>query len=152
MQRLSIPKYLFGFILFGLAGFGAEIIFTALYDLVFSVLDGKNPDLALKGQSYIWMFPIYGLGAFLMKWAYPKIARYIIPIRLVIYVIGIFIIEYAAGFLLEHFTGKCPWDYNGRPFAFHYINLAYAPYWAILGFILELLHQTTLRYEKTDGM
>ena len=152
MQKISIPKFLFGFILFGLAGFGAEIIFTALYDLVFAVLEGKSPDWSLKGQSYIWMLPIYGLGAPLMKWIYPKIARYAVPFRLAIYVVGIFAIEYITGFLLEQFTGKCPWNYNGRPFAFHYINLAYAPYWAILGFILEVLHQTTMRYEKTDGI
>lgn len=152
MIRFSIPKAVFGFVLFGLAGFATEIIFTALYDLVFAVLDGKNPDWTLKGQSYIWMFPIYGLGASLMKWAYPKIARFMIPIRLLIYVVGIFMIEYAAGFLLEYFTGKCPWNYNDRPFAFQYINLAYAPYWAILGFILELLYNTVLRYEKTEEL
>lgn len=119
------------FILFGVLGWCAEILWTGFC----SLLAG---DGALTAKTYLWMFPIYGLAA-LAEPLFLALRKYC-PLwqRCGMYILGIFIVEFLTGALLSGLTGACPWDYGSGPFSvMGWIRLDYAPLWAILGLFFE---------------
>ena len=59
--------------------------------------------------------------------------------RLFIYAIGIYIVEFASGFLLDMLTGSCPWEYKEGLHILGYIRLDYLPAWMGFGYLLEKL-------------
>lgn len=134
------------FILFGLLGWIAEILFTGSG----SALSGS---VRLSGHTYLWMFPIYGLVAFLeplrermrtMPW----------PVRGTIWAGLFFMIEYLTGWLLRATIGVCPWDYSqaSRFVLDGFIRLDYFPVWFTAGLIYEkisdFLDRTQFIYER----
>ncbi|MBY0517821.1 MAG: hypothetical protein K2P81_13000 [Bacteriovoracaceae bacterium] len=118
--------------LMGCIGITVEIFFTAFYDL-FTGASG----LALKGQSYVWMFPIYclaGLGfPILMEWM-KKIPWWG---RIFIEGLGILVVEYIAGFILRETTGRCPWEYQTGLHIHGLIRLDYYPFWVLFSLGVE---------------
>lgn len=124
------------FAAFACLGITSEIIFTAFSKFFESGY--SNPDLIkLQGHTYVWMIFIYGAASFLIPWFYQKIKSNPIFIRLLLYALGIFIIEYISGFLLQTFTGTCPWKYTTGWHISGFIRLDYLPFWMFFGFILE---------------
>lgn len=119
------------FMIFGVLGWCAEILWTGFC----SLLAG---DGALTAQTYLWMFPIYGLAGLCLPLF--RLFRQHCPLwqRVGFYIFAIFSVEFAAGWLLQLLTGACPWDYGNVPFSvLGFIRLDYAPLWGILGFIFE---------------
>lgn len=119
------------FVVFGVLGWCAEILWTGLCSLL-------TGDSALTAQTYLWMFPIYGLAAFAEP-LFLGFRRYC-PLwqRMGVYACAIFAVEFAAGWLLRGVTGLCPWDYGGGAFSLMgFIRLDYAPLWAALGLFFE---------------
>ena len=47
-------KYLILFFLYSFVGISVEVFFTSIHDYI------KTRDIAFRGRSYLWMFPIYG--------------------------------------------------------------------------------------------
>lgn len=126
------------FVIYGLLGWCMEVVWTASREK----LTGKQAGWALRGTTYLWMFLIYGLIAPLFEPAHNAIRPWPWPIRGVLYVTGIFAIEYATGWLLRRFTGACPWDYTGytRWHVNGLIRLDYAPAWFLMALVVERLH------------
>ena len=126
------------FVLYGLGGWCAEIVFTATRDR----LRGRVSDWKLKGTTYLWMFPIYGSIVFLYEPVHDTIRVWPWPARGVVYMLGFFAIEYLAGWLLKKLTGSCPWDYSRRSrYSVNgFIRLDYAPIWFLVGLALEPVH------------
>jgi uncharacterized membrane protein len=126
------------FILYGLGGWCAEIVFTATRDRV----RGRVSDWKLKGTTYLWMLPIYGSIVFLYEPVHDAIRQWPWPLRGLVYMVGFFAIEYLAGWLLKRLTGSCPWDYSqwSRWSVNGYIRLDYAPIWFFVGLGLEPVH------------
>lgn len=127
-----MKKFFENFLLCGALGWCVEIIFTALQSL-------RRRDFRLQGITSLWMFPIYGCGAFLI---FPyKIFKYCsFFIRGLVYTIFIFWGEYLSGHLLSKINA-CPWDYERCPFHIKkLIRLDYAPLWFIFGLFLEKIH------------
>jgi len=121
------------FIIYGLAGWCMEIIWTGIG----SFLDG---DIYLNARTYIWMFPIYGL-AILFEPIHDRIRAWPVIIRGGVYTLLIFIIEYLAGWTLQNIIGVCPWDYGDSTFSIDgFIRLDYAPAWFAAGLIFERIH------------
>ena len=61
--------------------------------------------------------------------------------RGLIYVAGIWTVEYAAGWSLKRAFGCCPWDYTCYRHHLHgLISWDYFPLWFVFGFVLEYLH------------
>jgi uncharacterized membrane protein len=124
------------FLLMGCLGITTEIFFTAIYDIVMN--KSENP-MILKGYSYIWMFPIYGLSAL----TFPVIAKKLSPlpqmIRSLIVGIGILVVEYISGYFLRKLTGFCPWEYKEGMHIHGLIRLDFYPFWVAFAFILEKL-------------
>lgn len=126
------------FVIYGIAGWGMEIIWTGL----FSLFDG---DANLRGATSIWMFTIYGSSVFLepihdiiRKW--PLIARGFL------WMVIIWGIEYTTGLFFSLFN-IYPWSYDGIFSVDGLVRLDYGPAWFIVGFIFEKLHDTLDRYE-----
>lgn len=128
------------FILYGLGGWCGEIIFTALTESL------PNRDWRLKGTSYLWMFPIYGLLAPLYEPVHDLIRDLPLLGRAVIWSLGFTLIELTTGWLIARLTGRCPWDYSEKRFGINaYIRWDFFPVWAIIGLALEPVHDFLVR-------
>ena len=119
------------FMIFGVLGWCAEILWTGFCSFLMG-------DASLTAQTYLWMFPIYGLAGMCMP-LFLAFRRYC-PLwqRVGVYVFAIFTVEFITGWLLQVMTGICPWDYGESFFSVRgFIRLDYAPLWAILGLFFE---------------
>lgn len=129
------------FLAYGVAGVTFEILFTGIKHFKAS----HFRDWSLTGKSYIWMFPIYGLAAFLFEPVHDAIRTLIWPLRGLLYVIGFYVVEFTTGWLLKLLIGRCPWDYSGKKYQFHgLIRWDYAPLWFMFCLMLERLHDLLL--------
>ncbi len=121
------------FILYGLIGLCMEVLWTGLFS-------GIKGDVKLTGQTYIWMFFIYGLAVFLEP-IHNKIRHLHLILRGSIYMTLIFLVEFTTGLFLKTVIGVCPWDYTDNPLSlFGLITLTFAPIWFTLGLLFEKLH------------
>ena len=119
------------FLFCGLAGWCLEILFTAFGSY-------RKRELQLMGQTSLWMFPIYGMAAFL-KPICRLIIRLPAAIRAACYSLFIFAGEYVSGSILKKYQ-VCPWDYSkARTNVNGVIRLDYAPFWMVAGLIFESL-------------
>lgn len=138
------------FIRCGIAGWCLEVMFTS----VDSIMAG---DWRLIGRTSLIMFPIYGMGAFLLPISRAmdrfltglpgfsdagrdRISR---PAKIIrhglIYMVLIFIAEYVTGIWLTS-LGICPWDYSQWPDNVGgVIRLKFAPLWFGTGLLFEYL-------------
>ena len=126
-------------VMYGLLGWGMEIVWTAGREKI----TGVQRDWKLRGTTYLWMFPIYGGAmALLFEPVHDAIRPWPWPLRGLLYVVGIFAVEYATGWLLRRLTGACPWDYSGRSrWQVHgLIRLDYAPAWFLAALAAERVH------------
>lgn len=130
------------FVLYGLLGWCVEILWTAVTDR----LTGRQRDWRLLGRTSLWMFPIYGLAAPLFEPVHDFLRPFHWFMRGVLYLFGIWAIEYATGWLLRRLTGKCPWDYSHLRGHLHgLIAWEYGPVWFLFGLGLERVHDFLLR-------
>ncbi|MDY4833650.1 putative ABC transporter permease [Frisingicoccus sp.] len=125
-HNISMKK---NFILCGLAGWCMEVLWTGLGSIV-----SRDPKLTCRTS--VWMFPIYGLAAFL-----EPIGRRLKDRNLLcrggLYTLLIFVTEYTSGTILKKFH-RCPWDYSGQPANIRgLINLCYTPLWFCAGLFFE---------------
>jgi uncharacterized membrane protein len=130
------------FVLYGLLGWCAEVVWTALVDF------RRTRDARLAGTTYLWMFPIYGQIAFLYEPVHDAIRAAPLPARALVWALGFTAVEWASGWAIERVTGRCPWDYAaaGVRFAINpYVRWDYLPLWAAVGLLLEPVHDFLLR-------
>ncbi|MCG8499050.1 MAG: putative ABC transporter permease [Firmicutes bacterium] len=122
------------FFIYGLFGWAMEIFWTGTSSLI-------GGDLRLRGTTYLWMFPIYGLAVFLEP-VHNSIRFLPWLVRGGIWVVIILTIEYVAGWTLKSVVGLCPWDYSGSTkYAIGgLIRLDYVPAWFVAGLLFERLH------------
>ena len=115
----------------GITGWCLEIIFTALHSL-------KKRQLTLKGETSLWMFPIYGCAGFLLP-LFKLLKNSPVAVRGSIYAFCIFAGEYASGKLLT-LKKVCPWNYtNSRWHIQGLIRLDYFFNWFAAGLLFERL-------------
>lgn len=115
----------------GICGWCLEIMFTAFHSF-------RKRELSLKGNTSLWMFPIYGCAALIHP-----LSRVLKPLsflkRGLIYTFGIFGVEYVSGTLLKA-RRICPWDYSRARFNVKgVIRLDYALWWFLTGLMFEKL-------------
>lgn len=117
------------FFICGLIGWCLEITFTALNSL-------RRRDLSLKGSTSIWMFPIYGMAAFLYP-IFNSVKEKSILFRGCLYAFFIFLTEFVTGrFLTKH--NLCPWSYLKSKWHIKgVIRLDYLPCWFFTGLLYE---------------
>jgi uncharacterized membrane protein len=102
-----------------------EIVFTAACGAF------GEKDRSLRGETYLWMLPIYGAGGLLLEELQERLTPHVPrPLRAVAYVGAIYSIEYGSGLLLRRLLGVCPWDYEDRGVNVDgLIRLDFAPFW-----------------------
>ena len=96
----------------------------------------QRRQMKLEGRSSIWMFPIYGMAAFLAPIA-RLLRKKCFWVRGAVYTCAIFLTEYLTGSFLKK-RDMCPWDYSRARFNIHgIIRLDYAPVWFLTGLLYE---------------
>lgn len=128
-QKFSL--FFKNFLICGLAGWFTEIVFTSLKAL-------RRRDMTLKGNTSLWMFPIYGSAALLAP-----LSRFLkdrpVWLRGAAYMSLIYSIEYLSGKLLSRHK-SCPWDYSRCRYRINnVIRMDFAPFWFGLGLLFERL-------------
>lgn len=130
-------KRVFGrFVLFAMLGLLFEVFFIAGGELLAG-------NWNMHGRTSPWMIPDYGLlGLVLMPIARPMIRRGVpLPARAAVYMIGIFAVEFASGWLFD-VGGLVIWDYSHLPGNLYgYIAPQYIPFWYTLGLFAEFLYR-----------
>lgn len=144
-KQIGTKEKVFSFILYGGLGVTTEVFFTATVNLINA---GSLDDLSLKGHSYIWMFPIYGLTSVLFPIGFNLLKGLNRVLRYFIYGAGILAVELITGFMLEQFTGRCPWEYQTGWHFGGYIRFDYLPLWMCFGAMLEEFH----RFNRSIGI
>lgn len=144
-KQIGTKEKAFSFILYGGLGVTTEVFFTAIVNLIDA---GNLDDLSLKGHSYIWMFPIYGLTSVLFPIGFNLLKGLNRVLRYFIYGAGILVVELITGFMLEQFTGRCPWEYQTGWHFGGYIRFDYLPLWMCFGAMLEEFH----RFNRSIGI
>ena len=62
--------------------------------------------------------------------------------RGLVYMFGIYIVEYITGAALKKLTGGHIWQYTGKYNLHGQIQLAHAPVWFIIGLVVERYYDT----------
>ena len=130
------------FILCGLVGWIAELILTGLRDPF------KNKRFSLTSTTYLWMFPIYGLLAFV----YPPLRDILGSnpwyIRGLVYMLVFYMVEYATGWILLKVTGDYVWRYTSKFNLNGLIQLSHVPVWFFAGLGFEKLYPYIVKISK----
>ncbi len=121
------------FLFYGTLGWCLEVLWTGAG----SFLRG---DIRMSSQTYMWMFPIYGLAVFLEP-VHDRISSWPVMLRGGIYTFLIFFTEYSTGCMLKLLLGVCPWSYNDYLSVQGIITLNFIPVWFAAGFLFEFLHK-----------
>ncbi|MGN1148131.1 MAG: hypothetical protein ACI4TB_06885 [Lachnospiraceae bacterium] len=126
-----MKKYVHNFIHCGILGWCLEIMFTAIDSF-------RKRKFTLKGNTSIWMFPIYGCACFLAPIC--RLLRGKSPfVRGLSYAALIFTGEYLTGTFLNR-KQLCPWDYSRSKWNINkLIRLDYLPFWFFAGLLFERL-------------
>ncbi|MBW7865857.1 MAG: hypothetical protein GX580_11675 [Candidatus Hydrogenedens sp.] len=123
-------------LLFALLGLLFEVFFTDLG----AMLRGK---IGRHGNTSLLMMLDYGLLGLVVGPIAEALKRRRIPLalRAVVYMVGIFFIEYVSGRLFTA-AGWDIWNYSGQKWNLHgQITLMYAPFWYFLGLWVEFLYR-----------
>ena len=130
-MKHTFLTFLKNFLKCGLTGWCIEIMFTAVGAL-------RRRDMTLRGNTSLWMFPIYGCAAVLEPIS-RLLRRKPAWLRGVTYMSLIYTAEFFAGRLLKR-RALCPWDYGrSRWNVGRVIRLDYAPCWFAAGLLFEHL-------------
>lgn len=121
------------FLLFGAIGMLAEVTFTSIKRLL------TERTYELKGETSIWMFPIYGLIAFIFPLISFRIGSFPWFIRGIIYMLAFYIVEYVSGLILTKLK-VCPWNYPAKYSLNGLIYFPYAPIWFAAGLGVEKIY------------
>lgn len=130
-MKRTLYSFFKNFIKCGFTGWCMEIIFTAADSL-------RRRDMTLRGNTSLWMFPIYGCAA-----ALAPVSRLLQGksawMRGLTYMSLIYSVEFLTGKLLIN-RQLCPWDYSrSRWHVSRVIRLDYAPCWFAAGLLFERL-------------
>ncbi len=128
------------FAIYGVAGWGMEVLWTGLYSLI-------SGNVNLEGFTTLWMFPVYGC-AVLFEYIHDIIRRWTLAYRGLLWVILIWGMEYTAGLIFARLFGVYPWHYDGWLAIDGFIRLDYAPAWFLAGLFFEKMHDIIDRYEE----
>lgn len=127
---MEVAGFLASVFVYGCLGFIIEIFFTAGHALIF------EKDIRAPGKTYLWMLPIYGLGAVTLGWLRGLIqnAWIFVPVA----VLFIYLAEFTSGWLLRKITGKCPWDYGAARFGIAgLVRIDYMPFWLLVAIFFD---------------
>jgi len=124
--------------MYGCIGWIMETVWTGFG----SALKG---DKNLRCVTYLWMFPIYGIGGIILEPVHESIRGLLWIYRGFIWACLIFTIELITGWLLKITIGRCPWDYDSETGVAAVtikglVRFDYLPVWFGVGLLFERIH------------
>ena len=134
---MQARRVLMRFLLFALLGLVMEVFFTALGQL-------RSGHWDMHGHSSPWMMIDYGLLGIVTMWLARPMLRAGVPLvgRAVVYMLGIFLVEYTSGMIFTHVLGLDIWSYYTMPYNLHgQIALSFVIPWYLLGLVVEYLYR-----------
>ncbi len=138
-----MKKFILNFLHCGILGWCLEILFTAFQSF-------RRRERTGMGNTSVFMFFLYGMAVFLQP-VHALVKRLPIFLRGLIYMLCIFLAEYAAGSLLSK-KELCPWDYGRSRFHIRrVIRLDYAPLWFFTGLFFERFLDTEKDAKNVPG-
>jgi hypothetical protein len=115
-------------------GLTVEIFFTTFVDAI----ENQKISLQSKGYSYICMFPLYGIIAFIYPVVWEIIKYHHSVVRYLEYATLMILFELTIAYLFEKFTGTIPWEYEVKNYRIEkYTKLSYFPFWGVFGLMIE---------------
>jgi uncharacterized membrane protein len=121
-----------GFIFIGIT---LEIVATSIMDFI------KYRDPRLKGESYLWMLPVYAVVPYIYMFVTSTFKDSGWMMKGFIYMISFYLLELVAGLIIKRLVGVSPWNYKNYRFHFkEVICLEYAPVWFIYGVVGEMYY------------
>ncbi len=132
-------------------GVAGEVVFTAVCARLGLVVtaDLDEPEARagwrLKGHSFVWMLPIYGLGLLGFEVVHDLVRAEPWLVRGLLYVALLYAIELGASAALVRLTGAHVWRWVGRGSVGGHVHLAMAPLWLAATLVLERLHDALVR-------
>jgi len=126
------------FIIFAFFGLVTEVLFTGIGGLI------SHGNINMIGHSSPWMMIDYGLLGVITPWIRnPMKTRKIpLPIRAIVYMVGIYFVEYVSGIVFHKVLGLRIWDYSHMRLNLHgQITLMYLPAWYSLSLGIEKLYE-----------
>lgn len=153
MVSRPLPSVL-RFYVYGLQGLLDEILFTAVFDVLFHT--SGNPQL--KGYTTLFTFFIYGSCSFFVERLYVFLyLKHGIKwyFRFPLYMVILYSWELFSGLVLRQFDA-CSWDYSHYPLNFMgLITLVYAPLWLVLcilqDFVADFLLSLRINISNDDS-
>lgn len=137
--------WLYRLYFWGAHGVFSEVVFTAVWEYV------VGGSLRLMGESSIWSFLTYGLGAVIGAESMREVMiAQGIPtwLRCILYVPMVYVWEFSCGLLLTYLHA-CPWDYSHFDYdVMGLITMEYAPLWLMGGAYFEVLMSCMSVLEK----
>jgi hypothetical protein len=131
---------------YGVLGWGIEVCFTAFKDLV----TGKG-DRRLTGESYVWMFPVYGAGGLAGEVVHRAMRDRPVWERAGAYALTFWAVEASTGEVMRRTLGDIPWgeSYRGHrdQVGDGHIRLFWGPNWAVAGLALEVVEPYVRRLQ-----
>ena len=122
-----------GFIFIGIT---LEIVATSIMDFI------KYRDPRLKGESYLWMLPVYAVVPYIYMFVTSTFKDSGWMMKGFIYMISFYLLELVAGLIIKRLVGVSPWNYKNYRFHFkEVICLEYAPVWFIYGVVGEMYYE-----------
>lgn len=121
-------------------GMTCEIFFTAFKALFNGTPIHNKPLAAMAGITYVWMAFIYALIPILGVLFHDKVKHIPVYLRLPMYVLILYAVEFISGYLLKLITGSCPWEYKTGWNIMGLIQLEYFPAWLLFVWIVEYLY------------
>ena len=116
-----------------------EVIATSIMDYI------KNRDPRLKGETYLWMLPIYAVVPYIYFFVTSTFEESGWIAKGFIYMAAFYLLELVAGLIIKALVGVSPWNYKNYRFNFkEVICLEYAPVWFIYGVVGELYYEFLL--------
>lgn len=135
---------------YGLLGFGLEVCYTATARRLAQRGSGV-PDNRLAGESYVWMFPIYGVGGLASEVVATMTRGRRVQTRAAAYALTFWTVEAVSGEIIRRIIGDVPWGEEYRTHSDQLggglIRLSYGPQWAAAGLAMEQVAPFVRRLE-----
>ena len=140
----AVLGYGFRLVMYAFGGLALEILFSVgAIDFVLGYrVPRRVPTKYLEGFVSLYMVPLHGLGMlFLLEPVTIAVASWPVPLRFLVYAVGITTTEVAWGWTLDKVLGFYTWDYYARSmyrvFRRGYTLWTLVPMWGLAGLLFE---------------